>query len=113
MAISVAVPTTAPAASPVPPKSDQPRGAPAAPPAHAAQGSDEHSVAAARTAKAAPTAIGFALHYDQDLRRMILEARDPISGFVIYQIPPKYAAKQFATAGSAEPHRGAQVDSAV
>ena len=58
--------------------------------------------------------IGFKLRYDQDTQRLILEARDPVSGFVIYQIPPQYVIKQFsANIGSVEPARGAQVDSAV
>jgi len=74
------------------------------------------AVAASDTPKAPqPSApIGFSLHYDQDLKRMILEARDPISGFVIYQMPPKYVLRQFSAASSAgAPTRGARVNSAV
>ncbi len=61
-----------------------------------------------------PPAIGFSLLYDPETRRMILEAREPVSGFVIYQMPPKYVIKQFsASIGSIAPLRGEQVDSAV
>jgi hypothetical protein len=66
----------------------------------------------APSASSAP--IGFKLRYDQDTRRLILEARDPVSGFVIYQIPPKYVIKQFsARVGAVERARGGRVDSAV
>ena len=41
-------------------------------------------------------AFGLVLHYDQDMRRLILEARDPASGLVIFQIPQKYVTEQFA-----------------
>ena len=44
----------------------------------------------------APAAFGLVLHYDQDMRRLILEARDPASGLVIFQIPQKYVTEQFA-----------------
>ena len=67
--------------------------------------------------KAPPRPAPFALtqHYDQDTRRLILEARDPVSGFVIYQMPPKYVIKQFSASVSTgfAPARGARVDSAV
>ena len=60
------------------------------------------------------TAIGFSLSYDPTTGRMFLEAREPVSGFVIYQMPPKYVIKQFnATVNAIEPARGAQVDGAA
>jgi hypothetical protein len=59
-------------------------------------------------------AIGFSLQYDPETRRMFLEAREPVSGFVIFQMPPKYVIKQFsASIGRIEPARGAKVDSAA
>jgi hypothetical protein len=67
-------------------------------------------------ASALPTsqAIGFALHYDADMQRLILEVREPVTGYVIYQMPPKYVVKQFSASGSAAaPSRGARVDSAI
>jgi hypothetical protein len=59
-------------------------------------------------------AIGFSLSYDPTTGRLFLEAREPLSGFVIYQMPPKYVIKQFnATLNAIEPARGAQVDGAA
>jgi hypothetical protein len=76
-----------------------------------------HPVAAATPevpAPPAPSAIGFSLDYDPGSGRMILEAREPVSGFVIYQMPPKYVIKQFtASVAPVEPARGAKVDSAA
>jgi hypothetical protein len=61
------------------------------------------------------SSMGFALHYDADTQRLILEVREPVTGYVIYQMPPKYVIKQFSTSASAvaAPARGARVDSAV
>ena len=77
------------------------------------------ATAAAPTPAAAPVAapqaaIGFTLSYDQATRRLVLEAREPGSGFVIAQVPPGYVVKRFsATIGGIAPARGAMVDSAV
>ena len=80
----------------------------------------EHSHAPAQAAEVPAPApktqpsIGFTLHYDNDTRRLILEAREPVTGFLIYQMPPKYVVRQFtASVGGIEPARGATVDSAV
>ena len=64
--------------------------------------------------QAAPP-IGFSLHFDRDTQRMILEVRDPVSGYVIYQMPPKYVVKQFSASvrASFETARGGGVDKAV
>ncbi len=60
------------------------------------------------------TGIGFSLSYDPSTGRMFLEAREPVSGFIIYQMPPKYVIKQFnATVNAIEPARGAKVDGAA
>jgi len=63
----------------------------------------------------APSPIGFKLHFDGDSQRLILEAREPASGFVIVQIPPKYVVKQFSTTVRAnlEPSRGKGLNDAV
>jgi hypothetical protein len=61
-----------------------------------------------------PQPIGFALHYDADMQRLILEVREPVTGYVIYQMPPKYVVRQFsASSTAAASSRGARVDSAV
>lgn len=61
-----------------------------------------------------PPAIGFSLVYDPGTGRMILEALEPDSGFVIYQMPPKYVIKQFVpSVAPIEAARGAKVDSAA
>jgi hypothetical protein len=58
-----------------------------------------------------PAPIGFTLHYDTQTQQLILEARDPATGFVIYQIPPQSAAEQFAAADAGAPAvRGTQHD---
>jgi hypothetical protein len=60
------------------------------------------------------TPIGFTLSYDEATQRLVLEAREPGSGFVIAQIPPGYVVKQFsASIGGIAPARGAKVDSAA
>jgi hypothetical protein len=66
-------------------------------------------------ASPAPSAIGFTLHFDADMQRLILEVREPTDGFVIFQMPAKYVIKQFfASSGNAAPSaRGARVNSAV
>lgn len=61
-----------------------------------------------------PAAIGFSLHFDPDTGRMLLEAREPGSGQVIYQMPSKYAIEHAsANFSAAAPTRGAKVDGAA
>jgi hypothetical protein len=71
--------------------------------------------AAKAETRPAPSPIGFTLHYDSDLQRLILEARDPVSGYVIVQIPPKYVLKQFSAQDRAqfEGSRGNGVNDAI
>jgi hypothetical protein len=58
--------------------------------------------------------LGFSLHYDADMQRLILEVREPVTGYVIYQMPPKYVIKQFsATSSTTAPRRGTRINSAV
>jgi hypothetical protein len=70
---------------------------------HAAQGTtaSEPVVTAGKdVAKAEVTAaaspIGFTVHFDGASQRLILEAREPASGYLIVQLPPKYVVKQFS-----------------
>jgi hypothetical protein len=99
--------------APVPPSGHQTRDAVAAPPPDPA-GAHVPDTAKA-PASPAPPAIGFTLHFDADMQRLILEVREPTDGFVIFQMPAKYVIKQFsASGGSTAPSpRGARVDSAV
>jgi hypothetical protein len=61
-----------------------------------------------------PQPIGLTLSYDDATHRLVLEAREPGSGFVIARIPPSYVVKQFsASVGGIAPARGATVDSAA
>jgi hypothetical protein len=76
-------------------------------------------VAAAQSAPQPPSApvsgaIGFTLTFDPETQRMILEARDAATGFVIDQMPPKYVVKQFSAQVSARvaPSRGTRIDNA-
>ena len=116
--MSVTGPVTAPGAPPLGTE-PQPRSsaasavasapAPAPPPAAAPV------VPLAKGPDTAPPPFGFTLHYDDDLHRLILESRDPVTGFVIYQMPPKYIVKQFTATvspGIAE-NRGASLDKAI
>ena len=88
-------------------------------PSTAVSGTGDAVQATLNAAKPEPTPpatpIGFTLHYDNDLQRLILEARDPVSGYVITQIPPKYVLKQFSATVRAqlEPPRGTGVNAAV
>lgn len=113
--------TEAPSSSPVAPAmaSDQAlrRTTPPTAPAIAKDDAPRQAVSADAAKAPPPRPAPFALtqHYDQDTRRLILEARDPVSGFVIYQMPPKYVIKQFSASVSTRvaPARGARVDSAI
>jgi hypothetical protein len=68
------------------------------------------------SAPAQPAApIGFTYSYDQSIHRMVIEARDPVSGFVVFQSPPNYVMKQFSatTGATSAPMRGSSIDNAV
>jgi len=85
---------------------------------HVATAAKPASDGAAANVEATPapaSPIGFTLHYDNDLQRLILEARDPVSGYVIVQIPPKYVLKQFSATDRAhlEAARGTGVNDAI
>jgi hypothetical protein len=62
----------------------------------------------------AASGVGFTLNFDPDTQRMILEARDPSTGFVINSMPPKYVIKQFSSqgGGSSAAPRGTRLDDA-
>lgn len=61
-----------------------------------------------------PPPIGLTLSFDDATHRLVLEAVEPGSGFVISRIPPGYVVKQFtASIGGIAPARGAKVNSAV
>ena len=59
--------------------------------------------------------IGFTLRFDGDSQRLILEAREPVSGYLIVQIPPTYVVKQFSATVRAnlEPSRCKGLNDAV
>jgi hypothetical protein len=58
--------------------------------------------------------FGLGVHYDGDIQRLIVEARDPVSAGVIFQVPQKYVTEQFARLpASIERVRGTGVDRAV
>lgn len=108
--------TDSPSAVPIP--STPASGRPA--PAMTAGVGQAPARAAARAAPAAAPAppslqpIGLTLSYDGATHRLVLEAREPGSGFLIAQIPPSYVVKQFtASIGGIAPARGDAVDSAA
>ena len=93
------VPTPAPESAPRTPVAPAPAAAAAAP------------VAATDSApKSAAPPFGFALHFDSDTQRMILEARDPVTGYVIYQMPAKYVIKQLSTSAQPAAPRGTAIN---
>lgn len=61
-------------------------------------------------AKPAPATFGLTLLFDNDTQRLILEARDPISGYVIYQVPAKYVIKQLSASAEPAVPRGRNVN---
>jgi hypothetical protein len=66
------------------------------------------------SAPSASGAMGFTLHFDADMQRLLLEVREPSDGFVIFQMPAKYVIKQFSAGNSAASSpRGARVNSAA
>jgi hypothetical protein len=55
---------------------------------------------------------GFSIRFDADMHRLVLQLRDPRTGLVTFQMPPKEAARQMvatANATAADP-RGRTVD---
>jgi len=56
--------------------------------------------------------LGFQLQIDPETQRVIIEAREPVTGFVVFQSPPKTA---FSSAGDATPSnaRGKSIDRAI
>jgi hypothetical protein len=72
------------------------------------------AVAPSAPQAAAAGAVGFTLTFDPETQRMILEARDAATGFVIDQMPPKYVVKQFSAqaSGKISTSRGTRVDNA-
>jgi hypothetical protein len=94
-----------PAPDPAPRKS-------AVPPEDSAVGMTPPSVAVTPSSTPAPVLAPFGLtqHFDNDTHRLILEARDSISGYVIYQMPAKYVIKQLTASSSLVAPRGASVN---
>jgi hypothetical protein len=86
------------------------RQAPQPTPSPAAPAGAPAAAAAATPAAPPASAVGFTLTFDPDTQRMILEARDAATGFVIDQMPPRYVVKQFSTQAAAS--RGTSVDDA-
>ena len=70
------------------------------------------AVPAPAPASTPPPSFPVTLQFDQDTHRFIIEARDSVSGLVVFQVPFKAAIA--ATAGStASTTRGHRVDSEV
>ena len=60
-------------------------------------------------APTSPPAFSFQLQIDPETQRVILEARDPVTGFVVFEAPPKTAFSAI-NGGSASSPRGHSVD---
>jgi hypothetical protein len=98
---------------------ERPQQAVPRPSSQAAPANEPVTLASTDGAKAEPaptlSPIGFTLHFDGDSQRLILEAREPASGYLIVQIPPKYVVKQFSATvrSNLEPSRGKGLNDAV
>lgn len=70
-----------------------------------AESADRQDVAPAPAAPAPHVHLGsiapYALHFDADMQRFILEARDPVTGLVIFQMPPKSAFRELEASAAA------------
>ena len=75
----------------------------AAPPASG--GGESSAYAAASRSPAFP----LSLQFDPETHRLMIESRDPVSGFVVFQVPPKTAIRAIAGA-SGGAARGERVD---
>jgi hypothetical protein len=89
-------------------------------PAPASTASPPSAAPSAGATKLQPTpsdssVFRLSVHYDASAHRIILEARDPVSGVVVYQQPPQSAFKQLLASVSplALSPRGGTVDAAV
>jgi hypothetical protein len=63
----------------------------------------------AAAAAHAPTEFPFSLQFDPDTHRLMIESRDPFTGFIVFQVPPKTAIRAIE-ASSAAAARGERVD---
>jgi hypothetical protein len=107
--VALTDPLSTMSATPVPTSGHQTREAVVAPVPEVASG---HVADVLKVSAPSPSgALGFMLHFDADMQRLILEVREPTDGFVIFQMPAKYVIKQFN--GGAVASRGARVNSAV
>lgn len=87
---------------------------PAQAPANAVASPSKPAPKASTSPVPVPAVIGFSLHFDADTGRMLLEAREPGSGMVIYQMPSKYVIEHAsATFSVVPPTRGAKLDGAA
>jgi len=79
--------------------------APAAVAPAAGGGEETTAYAAASRSPAFP----LSLQFDPETHRLMIESRDPVSGFVVFQVPPKTAIRAIAGASGAAA-RGERVD---
>ena len=70
------------------------------------------SAISATSAANEPPSFPVSLQFDQDTHRFIIEARDRVSGFVVFQIPFKAAVNSVAGTSSGTA-RGNRIDRAV
>ena len=85
--------------------------------APAEQGQQKTTVAAPAAASPAQqvhsgSIAPYSLRFDTDMQCFVLEARDPVSGLVIFQMPRETAYREMEalTGGGAAAHRGSSVD---
>ena len=64
---------------------------------------------AVQAAVDAPSAFPLSLQFDAETHRLMIESRDPVSGFIVFQVPPKTAIRAIANSNVSAP-RGERVD---
>ncbi|HTS92982.1 MAG TPA: hypothetical protein VMG55_13320 [Stellaceae bacterium] len=83
---------------------------PAAAAAAAALPADDGGERSAYPETAQSPAFPLSLQFDPETHRVMIESRDPVTGFVVFQVPPKTAIRAIAGASVAFA-RGKRVDS--
>ena len=104
--------TTIPSASiPLPIRDAAPAVRVQSPPASTVTQQPNIPAASAQTANAQASSF-FSLQFDPDTQHLILEARDPVTGAILFQVPSRYVIEQLQSQSSSAParSRGASVD---
>jgi len=105
-------PASVPAARDLTPKpTPTPQSPPAAADANATNNPDGTAVSSAPPKPQSAPVFGLSLQFDPDTHRLIIEARNPLSGAVVFQIPSKSALQALTDGEKTAQQRGRSVNS--